>query len=163
MLKGTAVSSVRRTIKLQQEEVTGMDTAKLSSHTHPEVVDVVRHSHQAFRILQFTFVIAPLIAGADKFFHLLTNWDAYLTPLVPKLTGIGAHPFMLAVGVVEILAAILVAVKPKIGSAVVAAWLAGIIVNLLLVPGFFDVALRDLGLCLAAIALFQLSSAYEGT
>lgn len=141
----------------------GMDTTNVKTQTHPEVVDVMQHSHQAFRILQFTFVVAPLIAGADKFFHFLTNWDMYLTPLVPKLTGIPAHPFMLAVGVVEMLAAILVAVKPKIGSAVVAAWLAGIIVNLLLIPGFFDVALRDLGLCLAAVALFQLSNAYDGT
>ena len=140
-----------------------METSKLTNQAHPEVVDVMLHSHQAFRILQFTFVVAPLIAGADKFFNLLTNWDMYLTPLVPKRTGIGAHSFMLAVGVVEIIAAILVAVKPKIGSAVVAAWLAGIIVNLLLIPGFFDVALRDLGLCLAAIALLKLSSAYDGT
>lgn len=139
-----------------------METANVKNQTHPEVVDVMTHSHQAFRILQFTFVVAPLIAGADKFFNFLTNWEMYLTPLVPKLTGIGAHPFMMAVGVIEILAALLVAFKPKIGSAVVAAWLAGIIVNLLLVPGFFDIALRDLGLCLAALALFKLSNAYDG-
>jgi hypothetical protein len=139
-----------------------METANLKNQTHPEVVDVMKHSHEAFRILQITFIIAPLIAGADKFFHLLTNWDMYLTPMVPKVTGISAHPIMLAVGVVEILVAFLVAFKPKIGSAVVAAWLAVIVVNLLPIPGFSDVVLRDLGLCLAALALFRLSCAYDG-
>ncbi len=140
-----------------------METANAKNQAHPEVVDVLMQSHQAFRLLQFAFVVAPLVAGADKFFNFLCNWETYLTPLVPKLTGIGAHPFMMAVGVVEILAAILVAVKPKIGSALVTGWLAAIIVNLLLIPGFFDVALRDLGLCIAAFALFRLSSAYENS
>jgi hypothetical protein len=117
--------------------------------------------YQAFRILQAVFVIAPIFAGADKFFHILVNWDQYLAPLVPTLTGIPAHTFMLGVGVIEIIAGILVAIKPRIGSAIVAAWLAGIIVNLLLIPGYFDIALRDFGLCLSAIALFRLSSLYS--
>jgi hypothetical protein len=136
---------------------------EIVNQTHPEMVELHALSHQAFRILQFTFVVAPLVAGVDKFFHLLTNWDQYLSPLVPQLTHLSAHPFMLAVGVVEIVAAVVVAVKPRIGSAIVAAWLGAIIINLLTIPGFFDVALRDLGLCLAAIALFKLSTAFEGS
>lgn len=135
----------------------------LTNQTHPEMVEVHSLSHQAFRILQFAFVVIPLVAGVDKFFDVLTNWDMYLSAVFMKVTHFSAHPFMMAVGVVEIIAAVLVAFKPRIGSAVVAAWLGAIIINLLTIPAFFDVALRDLGLCLAAIALFKLSSAFEAS
>jgi len=108
-------------------------------------------------------VVAPLIAGLDKFAHLLVHWDQYLTPLVPRLTGFSAYTFMSIVGVIEIIAAILVAVRPRIGSYVVATWLACIIINLLLVPGDYDVALRDFGLFLVALALGRLSQEYGGT
>ena len=118
-------------------------------------------SYQAYQILRFVFTIAPILAGADKFFHLLVNWDQYLTPLVPNLTGWSAHGFMLAVGVIEIIAGLIVAFKPRIGSVIVAVWLAGIIINLLTIPAYFDIALRDFGLCLSAIALFRLSSIYD--
>jgi hypothetical protein len=118
-------------------------------------------TRQAYHILHWGFVAAPTIAGIDKFTHLLTNWDQYLAGAVEKILPFSGHTFMLLVGVVEILAGLLVAVKPKIGAWVVAAWLFGIIVNLLLVSGFYDIALRDFGLMLAAIALARLSVTYD--
>src|SRR5689334_22746108 len=110
-------------------------------------------AYQAYQTLHFAFAVAPILAGADKFFHLLVNWDLYLAPWVNRLLHGAGHRFMLAVGVIEMVAGILVAMKPKIGAYVVAAWLAGIIVNLLTYSGYFDIALRDLGLCLGAVAL----------
>jgi hypothetical protein len=118
-------------------------------------------ARQAYQILHWGFVAAPTIAGLDKFAHLLTNWDQYLARSVERMLPMSGHAFMLLVGVVEILAGLLVAVKPRIGAWVVAAWLFGIIVDLLLVPGFFDIALRDFGLLLAAIALARLSLTYD--
>jgi hypothetical protein len=111
------------------------------------------YAHQAYMILKFGFTVAPVIAGLDKFFNLLVDWTQYLTPLVPRWTGIDPAGFMMAVGVIEIVAGILVAVKPKLGALIVTVWLWGIIGNLLLVPGYFDVALRDLGLSAASTDL----------
>ena len=124
--------------------------------------DAARPSRQAYQILHFGFTVAPLIAGVDKFLHLLVNWDQYLAPLIPRLLHIPGHAFMLAVGAIEIVAGVLVAVRPRIGGYVVAAWLLGIIVNLLLIPGYYDVALRDLGLLLGALALARLASEFDG-
>ena len=106
-------------------------------------------AYQAFRILQAGFIAAPIIAGLDKFFNILVNWQQYLAPFVGNLIAPGL--FMAVVGVVEIAAGIGVAVKPRIFAYVVAAWLIGIILNLLILPGYFDVALRDLGLALGAL------------
>lgn len=117
-------------------------------------------AYQAYQILRAAFVIAPIIAGIDKFLHLLTNWDVYLAPRIAVLSPIGGHGLMMAIGPIEIIAGLLVAFRPRIGAYVVMAWLLGIIVNLLLIPGFFDVALRDLGLALAALALARLSIQY---
>ena len=114
-------------------------------------------AYQAFRILHVGFVVAPILAGLDKFFHLLVNWDQYIPSLIARLSPVGAHNLMLVVGVVEIVAGLGVAWKPRIFSYVVAAWLAIIIANLLLIPGYFDVALRDFGLVLGALALARLS------
>ena len=119
------------------------------------------YAHQAYTILKIGFTIAPVIAGLDKFFNLLVDWTQYLTPLVPAWTGIDPAIFMMAVGVVEIIAGIAVAVKPKFGAFLVAAWLWGIIINLLLVPGYYDVALRDLGLSFGALALAALAAREE--
>ena len=116
--------------------------------------------HQAYRILQFGFTVAPILAGLDKFFHLLVNWDQYLPGVVANVSPISPHALMLVVGVIEIVAGIGVALKPRIFSYVVAAWLAVIIINLLLIPGYFDVALRDFGLLLGALALGQLSQQF---
>jgi uncharacterized membrane protein YphA (DoxX/SURF4 family) len=118
-------------------------------------------AYQAYLILYAGFIVAPLIAGADKFFHLLVNWDQYLAPVIAGTLPVAPHTFMLIVGVIEIVAAALVALKPSIGAYVVAAWLWGIIVNLLLVPGYYDIALRDLGLSLGALALGRLAQQFE--
>jgi hypothetical protein len=98
--------------------------------------------YQAYRILHAGFVAAPLLAGLDKFFHLLTNWDIYLAPRIAALSPIGGHGLISVVGVVEVCAGVLVALRPRLGAYVVMAWLLAIILNLLLIPGFFDIALR---------------------
>lgn len=118
-------------------------------------------SYAAYKILHLGFIALPILAGLDKFFHLLVNWDIYLAPRIASVLPISGHSFMLLVGVIEVIAGLLVAVKPRIGSYVVAAWLWGIIINLLLIPGYYDVALRDFGLSLGALALAQLSRDYD--
>src|SRR5215216_2120534 len=128
-------------------EVTSLNTENISASTP---------GYQAYQILHLGFIVAPIVAGLDKFFHLLVNWDQYLPSAVNNLVGGHGHQLMLVVGVIEIVAGIGVALKPRIFANVVAAWLALIIINLLMIPGYFDVALRDLGLFLAALALAQL-------
>ncbi|HEX5760684.1 MAG TPA: hypothetical protein VF121_15965 [Thermoanaerobaculia bacterium] len=118
-------------------------------------------SQQAFRILHFGFTVAPIVAGLDKFADILTDWTRYLAPLFPQLLGVSPETFMLGVGVIEVVAGVLVAIKPRIGGYVVAAWLLGIIVNLLMLGEYFDVALRDLGLMLGALALARLAGDAE--
>jgi len=117
--------------------------------------------YQAYQILHVAFVVAPVIAGLDKFFHLLVNWDMYLAPAIASLSPIGGHRLMLVIGVIEIVAGILVAIRPRIGAYIVSAWLLGIVINLLIVPGFFDIALRDFGLSLGALALGRLSQEFS--
>jgi len=117
-------------------------------------------AYQAYQILHAGFVIAPILAGLDKFLHLLTNWDVYLALRIANLSPIGGHASMEVVGIVEILAGLLVAFRPRIGAYVVMGWLLAIILNLLLLPGFFDIALRDFGLALGALALARLSEQY---
>ncbi len=124
--------------------------------------DLSNPAYQAYRILHLGFIVAPILAGLDKFFDLLTVWTQYLWPAVPEITGIAPQTFMGIVGGVEILAGLLVAVRPKIGGYVVAAWLLGIILNLLLLGEYYDIALRDLGLALGALALARLATVFEG-
>jgi hypothetical protein len=119
------------------------------------------YERQAYQILHWGFVAAPVIAGLDKFSNLLVNWDAYLAPPIARMLGGASHTFMLVVGVIEVVAGLLVAVRPRIGAYVVAAWLAGIIVNLLMTGRYFDIALRDFGLCLGALALGRLAQVYD--
>src|SRR6476661_10942262 len=95
-----------------------------------------RPTYQAYRILHVGFAALPILAGLDKFFHLLVNWDQYLAPVVTQIVPVTGHTFMLAVGVIEIAAGVLLAVRPRIGAYIVVLWLWGIIVNLLLVHGF---------------------------
>jgi len=123
--------------------------------------DTVTPSHQAYRILQVGFTVAPILAGVDKFFNVLADWDKYLPNVVNNLVGGHGHALMLVVGVIEVAAGIGVALKPRVFSYVVAAWLGAIIINLLLIPGYFDVALRDFGLLLGALALGRLSAEYS--
>lgn len=117
--------------------------------------------YQAFQILRFAFTVAPIIAGLDKFFGLLTNWTQYLAPQFDVFGN--AHTTMMVVGIIEIIAGFGVWLKPKIFAYIVAAWLLGIIVNLLLLGNFYDIALRDLGLLLGALALGRLSEKHDST
>lgn len=122
---------------------------------------MTRQAHQAFLILRFGFTVAPIIAGADKFLHLLTDWDKYLAPAVSNTLGMQPHTFMMIVGAIEIVAGLVVAIRPRFGGYLVAAWLVGIIIDLVAVGGYLDVALRDLGLCLGALALARLAEGEE--
>ena len=112
---------------------------------------------QAFFLLRSVFTVAPIVFGLDKFANVLTDWPQYLAPWIDRIVPGTAQQAMYAVGVVEILAGVLVAVAPRFGAWVVAAWLGGIIVNLLTIPGFYDIALRDFGLLVAAVALGRLA------
>jgi hypothetical protein len=132
----------------------------VGTHRHLDA-DLHNPTYQAYQILHWGFVAAPVIAGADKFARLLTNWDQYLAPAVARVSPFGAHETMLVVGIVEVVAGLVVALKPRIGAYVVAAWLAGIILDLLLLGSYFDVALRDFGLLLGAVALGRLSAVYD--
>jgi hypothetical protein len=116
---------------------------------------------QAYQILHWGFVAAPVIAGVDKFMHLLTDWDDYLAPAIANVLPISGHSFMLIVGVIEIVAGLLVALRPRIGAYVVAGWLVGIMVDLILRGHALDIVLRDFGLCLGALALARLSVVYD--
>jgi hypothetical protein len=130
------------------------------THGHPEA-DVHDPTYQAYQILHWGFVAAPVIFGADKFVHLLTNWDRYLSAPFAHLSPLSVHSTMLVVGVIEVVAGLIVALKPRIGAYVIVAWLAGIILNLLLMGSFFDVAVRDFGLMIGALALARLSVVYD--
>ena len=141
---------------------TTLDLLNPSTHQRAKTdTTAASPAYQAFCILHLGFVAAPILAGLDKFFHLLVNWDQYMPAVITRLSPIDGHNLMLVVGVIEIVAGIGVALKPRIFAYVVAAWLALIIVNLLLIPGYFDVALRDFGLFLAALALARLSKQFS--
>jgi hypothetical protein len=123
--------------------------------------EMSRPAYQAYQILHLGFTVAPIVAGLDKFTHLLVDWDKYLAPFVNNLLGGHGHEFMLAVGVIEIIAGIGVALKPRLFAYVVAAWLMGTIGNLLLTGQYYDIALRDFGLALGALALARLSHEFN--
>lgn len=110
-------------------------------------------AHLALLLLRTVFTVAPILFGLDKFANLLTDWPRYLAPWIDGILPGDAQQVMYAVGVIEILAGLVVAVAPRVGAWIVAAWLLGIIVDLLTVPGYFDVALRDFGLLVGAVAL----------
>lgn len=117
-------------------------------------------AYQAYWLLYIALIVAPIVAGLDKFTHLLVDWDQYLAPAVAGMLPVHGHVFMQMVGVIEIVAGLLVAWRPAIGGYVVAVWLWGIILNLLLGRGYYDIALRDLGLSLGALALARLGSVF---
>ena len=116
---------------------------------------------QAFALLRLGFTVAPILFGIDKFFDWLVDWRIYLAPEFNDLVPGNAHQAMLAVGVIEIVAGLVVAVRPKFGGYLVAAWLAGIITNLLLQADYYDVVLRDFGLLLAALTLARVATAFD--
>jgi uncharacterized membrane protein YphA (DoxX/SURF4 family) len=117
--------------------------------------------YQAFALLRLTFAVAPIAFGLDKFFDVMVDWPMYLAPWIDDIAPGSAQDFMYLVGGIEILAGVLVAVAPRYGAYVVAAWLAGIILNLLTHSGYYDVALRDFGLLVGAIALGRLAAVYD--
>ncbi len=117
--------------------------------------------YQAFALLRLAFTVAPIAFGLDKFFNIMVDWPTYLAPWIDGLAPGTAQQFMYFVGITEIVAGVLVALKPRYGAYVVAGWLGGIIVNLLTHSGFYDVALRDFGLMLGALTLARLASVYD--
>jgi uncharacterized membrane protein YphA (DoxX/SURF4 family) len=114
---------------------------------------------QAFVLLRTVFTAAPILFGLDKFFNLLVDWPVYLAPWIDSIVPGSPQTAMYIVGVIEIVAGVLVALRPKWGGLVVAAWLLGIIVNLVTGPGYYDIALRDFGLLVGALALSRLADA----
>ena len=124
-------------------------------------VNVSGPAYQAYQILHVGFVVAPIVAGLDKFFNILVNWEQYLPPFVNRMVGGHGHELMLVAGVVEIVAGLGVLFKPKLFAYIVSAWLLMIVVNLLMIPGYYDIALRDFGLALGALALARLSQNFD--
>jgi uncharacterized membrane protein YphA (DoxX/SURF4 family) len=117
--------------------------------------------YQAFALMRLAFTVAPIAFGLDKFFNVMVDWPQYLAPWINDIAPGTGQDFMYLVGAVEIVAGIVVALKPRYGAYVVAAWLAGIILNLLTASGWYDVALRDFGLMLGALTLARLASVYD--
>jgi hypothetical protein len=142
-----------------------MSTIALDRHAEKRVLDTealrTDVAYQSFWLLRIGFFVAPLLAGIDKFWDLMVPWQQYLAGWVNDIIPGDAVDAMHMVGVVEILAAFIVLIKPRIGAYVVAAWLAGIIINLVSLGNYWDVALRDLGLMLGALTLARLSTVYD--
>ena len=118
-------------------------------------------AYQSYVLLRIGFTILPIAMGVDKFFNVLVNWEVYLAPWIRHLSPLSATGTMHLVGVIEIHAGVTVALKPRYAAYVVAAWLGGIIINLLTYSGFYDVALRDFGLMLGALTLARLASRFD--
>ena len=117
--------------------------------------------YQAFALLRIAFTVAPIAFGLDKFFNVMVDWPLYLAPWINDIAPGSGQDFMYVVGAIEILAGVAVALKPRYGAYLVAGWLAGIVINLLTASGFYDIALRDFGLMLAALTLARLASIYD--
>jgi uncharacterized membrane protein YphA (DoxX/SURF4 family) len=124
-------------------------------------VDLRDAPYQAFALLRTAFTVAPIAFGLDKFFNVMVDWPTYLAPRIDDIVPGSGQDFIYVVGAIEILAGVIVALKPRYGAYVVAAWLGGIIVNLLTYSGFYDIALRDFGLMLGALTLARLASVYD--
>jgi hypothetical protein len=118
-------------------------------------------AYQAFTLLRIGFTVAPILFGLDKFANVMVDWSGYLAPWINDIVPGSADQFMYAVGVIEIVAGLVVALRPRYGAYLVAAWLGGIIFNLLTYSGFYDIALRDFGLLLGALTLARLASVYD--
>lgn len=110
--------------------------------------------------LRLAFFLGPFLAGLDKFFHVLTDWDKYLSPIARNILGDYSHTFMLAVGVVEMIVGLMVITRwPRLGAYIASVWLLLIAINLVTTGQYFDIALRDVGLCLSAFGLARVSEA----
>ena len=115
--------------------------------------------HHVQTILKYTYGLVPIVAGLDKFTNFLTDWEQYLHPALTNMLPFSPHTSMLIVGVIEIVAGVLVLLKPRIGAYVVMAWLVGIALNLIASGKYFDIAVRDLVMAIGAYALAKLSEA----
>jgi uncharacterized membrane protein YphA (DoxX/SURF4 family) len=139
--------------------------AAVTGHERVELATARADRHdaryQAYALLRLAFAVAPIAFGLDKFAKVMVDWPVYLAPWIDDIAPGSAQDFMYFVGVTEIAAGVLVAVKPRYGAYVVAGWLAGIIVNLLTHSGYYDIALRDFGLMLGALTLARLASVYD--
>jgi uncharacterized membrane protein YphA (DoxX/SURF4 family) len=144
-------TSTRRAVTVPATAPTALDTP----------ADWRDPRYQAFALLRLGLTVAPIAFGLDKFFNVLVDWPRYLAPWINDIAPGSAQDFMYFVGVTEIIAGVLVGLKPRYGAYVVAAWLAGIVVNLLTHSGYYDIALRDFGLMLAALTLGRLASVYD--
>jgi len=123
-------------------------------HTHASMSQI----DKVITLLRWTYGLVPIIAGADKFMHMLTDWDKYLAPAIANLLPMQAGTFMSIVGIIEIVAGLLVLIKPRIGSLIVGLWLIGIVINLLLGGQYYDVAVRDAVMAIGAFSLWMLLS-----
>jgi hypothetical protein len=139
----------------------------MTAHAHtssvPAAVRSDRLSHpgyQAYLLLRVVFTVAPILFGLDKFAGVLVDWESYLAPWINDIVPGSAADAMHVVGVIEVAAGVIVAFAPRFGAPLVAAWLGGIIFNLLTYSGYYDIALRDFGLLVGALALWRLSVQY---
>ncbi len=134
------------------------DRTRSEIHSSEQYMELTtHHAHTARSILTWTYGLLGIAAGADKFMHILTDWNQYLAPVVANIIPFSVNTFMNIVGVIEIVAGILVLTKPRIGSLVVSLWLFGIAINLLLTGQYFDIAVRDIVMSIGAFCLFQLT------
>jgi uncharacterized membrane protein YphA (DoxX/SURF4 family) len=114
--------------------------------------------------LRLAFFLGPFVAGLDKFFHLLVDWDKYLSPIAQRILGNFSHPFMLIVGVIEMIVGLMVITRwPRLGAYIASIWLLLIAINLITTGQYFDIVLRDIGLCLSAFGLAKLTEAIPRT
>lgn len=134
--------------------------ASFASSSSSGTTDLTDPARQAFVLLRVGFTAAPILFGLDKFTNWMADWSTYLWSGFDSVIPGTADTAMLIVGVIEVVAGILVAVRPRLGGLVVAAWLGGIILNLLLLGDFYDIALRDFGLLLGAVTLSRLAAAH---
>ena len=133
-----------------------MASVTSTNYANPSPSALSDRAGRVANILKWTYGLVPIIAGADKFTHLLTDWNQYLAPVVTDIIPLSPGTFMSIVGVIEIIAGVLVLVRPKIGSLVVGFWLLGIVINLLLTGQYYDIAVRDAVMAVGAFSLFIL-------
>jgi uncharacterized membrane protein YphA (DoxX/SURF4 family) len=137
-----------------------LTTNYAKAHTHPVTLS---QTEKVITLLKWTYGLVPIIAGADKFMHLLADWDKYLAPAVANILPMSPHSFMNIVGIIEIVAGVLFIIKPKIGSLIVSLWLIGIAINLLLTGQYYDIAVRDAVMAIGAFSLYTLVSGRKET
>jgi hypothetical protein len=145
------------------EPTSGTGRAASLNGTHVSIAepDWRDARYQAFALMRLAFTVAPIAFGLDKFFNVMVDWPIYLAPWLNDIAPGSGQDLMYVVGAVEILAGVIVAIKPRYGAYIVAGWLAGIILNLLTLSGYYDIALRDFGLMLGAVTLARLASVYD--